>query len=52
MNVWVGDGEWGRGRNNTERGRQKQLEMNLFQRHFFNHEPQMDWPGVKPGPLL
>jgi hypothetical protein len=24
----------------------------LYQRHFVHHKPHMDWPVIKPGPLL
>jgi hypothetical protein len=31
-------------------GKTDNSEKNLSQSHFVHHKPNMDWPGIEPGP--
>jgi hypothetical protein len=45
--TWVNmEQQW----NDTDRGKLKDSEKNLSQRHFMHHKSHMDWPGCESGP--
>jgi hypothetical protein len=35
--------------NDTDRGKPKYWERNLFQWHFVHHKSNVDWPGIELG---